>query len=353
MTKIPVNSHSSPDHSQVMEKNSPKINSQDQSYSISMKSDLQPLFYLGLIIFGIFSIIFLVDDSSDVLVELPWLPTLLIFCLVGSFIGLLFWKITKVLIFSAETGKIRLRIQRFNITLYSRNFLIEDCIKFDIQFFPQRNASYLVLQNIEKKPIKLQIKKKTDEVNIHLIALNNILFSIKGEKYPSSVQKIEKIAIDEENCEFDRKRKISRDFNNQIVMSTKYHKFVAVTLLFIPFAVAYATYLIYSSEPLNDAFSLSFFSTNLLFALNFMVIIYVLFIGIRVTDPHTGSQNEILSGSPLFNTPNFLQNIVSVVKTTYIEPEQVKTYKKIRLGLIITGFIPTFAFFVFYLFYLL
>lgn len=352
MTTFPSNSNGYQDQLLTAGANESNLNSKSQSYSFSMKSDLQPLFYIGLILFCPTSFLFFVDNPTDIIAELPWLPTFLILCLVCSLIGILFWKITKQLSFSAEMGKITLKILRFSIPLYSRTFLIKDCINFDIQFFPRQNASYLVLHHNEKKPIKLQIKKKKDDVHTHLLALNAILSSIKCDKYPSSLPKIQKNSIDEENRAFDQKRKIIRDVDNQITMSTNYFKVVSVIFPFLSFGIAYVSYLLFWSRTPSKDSILLIFSFNLLFALNFLGIIYFIFMGIRVKDPHIGNQNEILSGNPLFKSPKFLQNLVSKVKTTYIEPEQIKIYKKIRLGLMISGFIPIFAAFVFYLFYL-
>jgi len=316
-----------------------------------MKSSLQPFFYIGLILFGIFSAIFFVDDPVVILAELPEIKTFLILSLLCSFFGLLFWKITKQLIFSSETGKITLKILRFKIPLYSKTFWIKDCIKFDIQFIPRWNASYLVLHHNGKKQTSLQMKKKEDDVHTHLNALNTILSSIKSDNYPSALKEIKKFAIDEKSSAFDQKRNIIRDVDNNIVMSTKFFKFVLVIFPFLVFAFSYTNYLITKSDPLNEDFLLSFFFNNLWMALFFMWIIYLLFLGIRVKDPHVENQNEILSGSPIFKSPKFLQKILSSIKVTYIEPEQKNLYIKFRLGFMILGFIPAVLSFVFYLFY--
>ena len=156
------------------------MSKEERVYCFSVKTDFHNMVYIGL-----FLLILIVLPAFLIKGDLPQMKIftfLGIFCII---IGILFWKVEKKFIFSPKTGNLIIKTIRIKITWYSKTFLIKDCLKFDIQFLPGKNASFFVLQHhISKKPYRIQFKEKNDENNLHLVNLNQMITSKKSAYFP-------------------------------------------------------------------------------------------------------------------------------------------------------------------------
>ncbi len=324
--------------------NSTKDNPEEMVYCFSMKPDIHNLLYIGLIFLGILVLFFLVIGKNEIFP--PQLKILLILCIVFITVGILFWKVEKKFIFSRKTGILTLKTIRFKISLCSKTFLIKDCVNFDIQFLPRKNASFLVLQPNLRKPYRIQFKRNNDEINLHLVNLNQILSSIKQSYFPSSFT--EKTSnINEDIIADDTKRKITRDIDHNIVVSHNFLLFVSPVLFFLPLMLVYVSYLFLGTKTSIGNSSPIIVIPVILIALDYIAVVYFLFYTLRVKDLELKRDHDILTGDRLFTPPKFLQNFLSNLKASYIKPEQVSFYRKLRTGFILEGFIPIITSFVF------
>ncbi len=175
-----------------------------------------------------------------------------------------------------------------------------------------------------------------------------MLSSIKRTNFPSSLTETTQSNITEEIKTYDNKRKITRDVEKTIVISSNYFKFVLFILPIIPLALTYLYYIKYGPNSTTDPLSPWVLLGDLLYTLNYMGIVYFLFFALRVKDPQVNPQQEKLSGVPVFFSPRFLENIVSHLKASYIKQEQVSFYRKMRTALMLVGFIPIVSALVFF-----
>lgn len=315
------------------------MSKEERIYRFSVKPDIHNLFYIGLFLLGLIVLpIFLI---IGVISQMKILLFLGIFSII---IGVLFWKVEKKFIFSPKTGILTIETIRIKITWYSKTFLIKDCPNFDIQFNPRMNASFFVLQHNTKKPYRIQFKGKHDEINLHLVNLNQMLSSIKSTYFPSSLTE-KSPNNNEEIIASDKKRKITRDVDHKIVISRNYFLFL---LAIIPLLLVYASYLFFGAESSIGMSSKTMLLPVIMISLNYIVIVYFMFYTLRVKDLESERINEILSGNQLFTPPKFLQNFLNNLKVLYIKPEQVSFYRKLRKGLIFAGIIPIITSLVFF-----
>ncbi len=315
------------------------MSKEERVYCFSMKPDIHNLVYIGLILLGLIVLpsLLILGNLSQIMIFM----FLGIFCII---IGILFWKVEKKFIFSPITGNLTIKLIRIKITWYSKTFLIKDCLNFDIQFLPLKNASFFILQQNSKKPYRIQFKGLNDEINLHLVNLNKMLSSVKSAYFPSS--SMEKIPNNkEEIIASDKKRKITRDADHKIVLSSKYFLFV---LVIIPLLLVYVSYLFFGTESSVETSSPTLLLTVILISVNYIGIVYFIFYSIRVKDLESERINEILSGYQLFTPPKFLQKFLNNLKVLYIKLEQVSFYRKLRKGLILAGLIPIITSLVFF-----
>jgi hypothetical protein len=313
--------------------------SEEVIYSFSMKTDIHNLFYLGSMSGTIILAFFLLVNNENLGGILLQMKIVMSFCIFCITIGLLFWKVEKRFIFSPQAGNLTLKTMRFRKKLYSKTFLIKDCQKFDIQFFPRKNTSYFVLQCNLAKPFRIQIKRKNDKINLHLMALNQMLSSIKLTHFPSSFS--ENYTNTTEGIKIsDKNRKITRDADLNIVLSKK-HLFLIFPMLFIiPLLLIYVSYLFFGTASSVGANSPTLVLSTSLVSVNYIGIVFFIFYAFRIENVEVKRDHEILCGDHLFTPPKFLQNFLNRLNAIYIKPEQMQFYRKLRTGFILEGLLP-------------
>ena len=313
------------------------MSEEERIYRFSVKPDIHNLVYIGSILLGL-----IVLPTFLILGDLSQTKIFIYLGLICIIIGILFWKVEKKFIFLPETGNLIIKTIRIKITWFSKTFLIKDCLNFDIQFLPQKNASFLILQHDSKKPYRIQFKEKNDEINFHLVNLNQMLSSVKSANFPSSDPKKETTNI-EEIIASDKKRKITRDVDNNIVLS---NKFIIFLPFIFPFLMVLVSYFFFGTE--SGVPSLVKLIIDLLLTLNCINLVHLIFSMLRVKDHELERINNKKSGYQLFKLPKFLQKLSINMNVIYIEPEQVSFYKKLRKGSILAGFIPIITSLVFF-----
>ena len=322
--------------------------SEETVYSFSIKPDIHNLLYLGLMLGAIIlAFLLIVNNGSNANDEnfgriLVQMKIFMFFCIFCILIGFLFWKVEKRFIFSYQTGLLTLKTMRFKKKIYSKTFLITDCQKFDIQFFPRKNTSYLVLQCNLAKPFRIQIKRKNDEINLHLVTLNQMLSSIKLTYFPSSIS--EKYSNTTEEIKIgDKNQKTTRDADLNIILSKKHLFLIFPAFFIIPFLLIYVSYLFFGKDSSVGASSPTLVFTTLMISLNYIGLVYFIFYCFRVKNVEVEQDHEIILGDPLFTPPKFLQNFLSHLNVIYITPKQVTFYRKLRTGFILESLLPVFT----------
>ncbi len=302
-------------------------------YRISYAPDLRNCFYIGLILLctSVIPVIFL-EDYELILSELQIMGGFAVFLLI---MGVLGWKLDKTFQVSEDSMTLKISNVRWGIPIFSRKFALTDCIGFDIQFKERYNSYFLLLLFHRQKPYRVILKRDKDALNYHLLKLNQFLSQFSNKHGSVSMDEIHAGIPMEDSVKFANS-KVIRDQDHRIVGSNRSFLAISFICFALPVVLVYAGYLSFHSSSSLSKSPLMLVSI-ILIALNFMGIVYIFFLLVRVKNLELDAQYHTLGGTPLINPPSWLSRYTKIMKVFYIPPNRKTFYLRLRLSLLLEG----------------